>query len=191
MKARFFTKIKVSRVSNLALYYNHSILSKGRHLLALSMVIFFVPMYLILSLLFMKFEKNIFLCYPLQEFCLTVQKSMRMCVSSITPNLSVFKWKFWIFIELKLKRLKKKRKTTTTIFSPKTNKKTFTKVNLNNANFGEFWRIILQKCEAKAKRTTKLFMRIRFASLFFALMRIRNANLDPCAHQPFSTTVLS
>jgi hypothetical protein len=45
-------------------------------------------------------------------------------------------------------------------------------------------RIILQKCEAKAKRTTKLFMRseakrIRFASLFFALMRIRNANLDP------------
>ena len=42
IKARFFTKIKVSRVSNLALYYNHSILSKGRHLLALSMVIFFV-----------------------------------------------------------------------------------------------------------------------------------------------------
>jgi len=49
--------------------------------------------------------------------------------------------------------------TTTTIFSPKTNKKTFTKVNLNNANFGEFMRIFLQKCEANAKRTTKLFMR--------------------------------
>ena len=155
----------------------------------------------------MKFEKNIFLCYSLQEFCLTVQKSMRMCVSSITPALSVFKLKFWIFIELKLKRSWKNHKvlvkirtnttiigqkhgqmddliTTTTIFSPKTNKKTFTKVNLNNANFGEFMRIILQKCEAKAKRTTKLFMRseakrIRFASLFFALMRIRNANLDP------------
>jgi hypothetical protein len=79
--------------------------------------------------------------------------------------------------------------TTTTIFSPKTNKKTFTKVNLNNANFGEFMRIILQKCEAKAKRTTKLFMRseakrIRFASLFFALMRIRNANLDPWIQYP-------
>ena len=39
---RVSDQIKVSRVSNLALYYNHSILSKGRHLLALSMVIFFV-----------------------------------------------------------------------------------------------------------------------------------------------------
>jgi hypothetical protein len=41
-QSAFLTKIKVSRVSNLALYYNHSILSKGRHLLALSIVIFFV-----------------------------------------------------------------------------------------------------------------------------------------------------
>ena len=49
--------------------------------------------------------------------------------------------------------------TTTTIFNPKTNKKTFTKVKLNNANFGDFMRIFLQKCEAKAKRATKLFMR--------------------------------
>ena len=77
--------------------------------------------------------------------------------------------------------------TTTTIFSPKTFKKTFTKNYFNNANFGEFMRIFLKKCEAKAKRTAKLFMRseakrIRFASLFFALMRIRNANLDPWSY---------
>ena len=39
-QSAFLTKIKVSRVSYLALYYNHYIFSKGRHLLALSMVIF-------------------------------------------------------------------------------------------------------------------------------------------------------
>ena len=75
--------------------------------------------------------------------------------------------------------------TTTTIFSPKTFKKTFTKVHFNNASFGEFMRIFLKKCEAKAKRIVKLLMRseakrIRFASLFFALMRIRNANSHDC-----------
>ena len=60
--------------------------------------------------------------------------------------------------------------TTTTIFSPKTNKKTFTKINLNNANFGEFMRIFIQKCEANrqtfyAKRSEA--KRSEFASLRF------------------------
>ena len=61
--------------------------------------------------------------------------------------------------------------TTTTIFSPKTFKKTFTKVNFNNANFGEFMRIFLKKCEANrqtfyAKRSEANSLRIRNFSQF-------------------------